>query len=667
MTIKTKLRLAFGILIGLFVAFGVGVLQVLSAVSADSDLVAKDVLLGIQATYAIDVASSDYRGAEMMHVLSHDDGDMQALEQTMARLKDDIAHWRKRYEPLVDTPEERRYYDAFARDYTAYLASSAKMLDLSRRNETAGATALLRETGALFQEFSTDLEELVRLAAAHAAEANRASATLIGDSRTLILAGMALVLLFGGACLWGVDRGIGQPVAAMTGTLTQLAAGDFSRIEAGTDRADDLGRMARAVEATGMAVRALATDLGELVDAAHAGALSTRVEAIGHTGEYAVLVKGMNELIEGLTRPLFEVVEVMQLLAAGDLRGRMEGAYEGDLRALKANMNRSLDALVSLLHELGSVTAAMAQGNLTRAVGGSYQGDFAVLKGHINQAIEQLRGLIGSVAEDTQQIAVAITQTSAAARQVAEESSRSLTTLNGVAASIGETAASVDTIAGSAARGSELAARTSAFADEGRARLVHLAGSVERIAATHGRIEQITGKITRISDKTHILSLNAGIEAARAGEEGMGFAIVAQQIGRLAEEAALAAHDIEQIIAESALVVREGVGTTAEARTAIERIAEAAHDSGATVQAMSAAITQQSAAVKDLHERVSALRQGSQANAAAAEEISATMEELARMVHRAREQVGRFVLTQSAQTEPRAQWQPLTLESSASS
>ncbi|HYH37436.1 MAG TPA: methyl-accepting chemotaxis protein [Azospirillum sp.] len=667
MTIKTKLRLAFGVLIGLFVAFGLGVLQVLSAVSADSDKIAKDVLTGIRATYAMDVATSDHRIAELLHVQSTDRAGMQVQEEALVRLRDDVARWRERYEPLIDTPAERRHYDSFARAYAAYMASSDKAIELSRRGETTAAGGLIKESGGLFEAFSRDLQELIRLATAHAAAANQHSAELIGGSRTLILAGLALVLLFGGACLWAVDRGIGRPVAAMTGTLTQLAAGDFAHIEAGTERTDDLGRMARAVEATGMAVRALATDLGELVDAAHAGALSTRVDAIGHTGEYAVLVKGMNELIEGLTRPLFEVVEVMQLLAAGDLRGRMEGAYEGDLRALKANMNRSLDALVSLLHELGSVTAAMAQGNLTRSVGGSYQGDFAVLKGHINQAIEQLRGLIGSVAEDTQQIAVAITQSSAAARQVAEESSRSLTTLNGVATSIGETAASVDTIAGSAARGSELAARTSAFADEGRARLVRLAETVERIAATHGRIEQITGRITRISDKTHILSLNAGIEAARAGEEGMGFAVVAQQIGRLAEEAALAAQDIERIIADSAQVVREGVGTTAEARTAIERIAEAAHDSGATVQAISAAITQQSAAVKDLHERVSALRQGSQANAAAAEEISATMEELARMVHRAREQVGRFVLTQSAQPEPRAQWQPLTLENSASS
>lgn len=664
MTIKTKLRLAFAFLIGAFVAFGLIVLHVLSAVSADSNVVATDVLTAVRTTYAIDVATSDYRATELLHVLSNDAAGMQTYEKTMARLKDHIAALRAEYEPLVDTPEERRHYDSFARNYAAYLANSGKMLLLSQRNENTDAASTIKQATELFNALSADLEALVGLAAARAASANRDTAELIGDSRTLILGGLAVVLVFGGICLWAVDTGIGRPIATMTGTLNRLADGDFTPATAAAERADDIGQMARAVEATGMAVRALAGDLGELVEAANAGALSARAEVIGHSGEYAALVKGMNELIEGLTRPLFEVVEVMQMLAAGDLRGRMAGAYEGDLRALKVNLNRSLDALVNLLSELGAVSAAVAQGDLTRTVAGTYQGDFALLKANLNKAVEHLRGLIADIAADAGQTAVAITQTTAAARQVADESSRQLSTLITVAAGIGQTATAVDTIAHNAERGSELAARASACAEDGRSRLVRLAEAVERIATAHERIEQITGKIARISDKTHILSLNAGIEAARAGQEGRGFGVVAQQIGRLAEEAAVAAHDIEQIIAESTQLVRLGVTTTAEARTAIERIAEAAQDSGGTVQAISAAISQQSAAVKDLHERVSSLRASSQGNAGAAEEICATMEELARMIHRTRDQISRFALVPS---ESRATCPPLSYASSANS
>ena len=654
MSIKTKLRLAFAFLIGIFVAFGFIVLQVLSSVSADSSLIATDILTAVRTTYAIDVATSDYRAAELLHVLSKDAAGMDADEKTMERLKGEIAARRAEYEALVDTPEERRRYDSFVRSYTAYMASSEKMIALSREDQIADATVMVKQSARVFESLSKDLEELVQLATAQAAVANGNSNRLIGNSRSLILAGLAVVLVFGGICLWAVDNGIGRPIVAMTGTLNRLAEGDFTPTAAPVERADDIGQMARAVESTGMAVRALASDLGELVEAAHGGVLSTRVDVIGHGGDYATLVKGMNELIEGLTRPLFEVVEVMQMLAAGDLRGRMMGAYEGDLRALKANLNRSLDTLVTLLSEVGAISAAVAQGDLTRTVTGTYQGEYARLKSDLNQAVEHLRVLVADIAGDTEQTAVAVTQTTAAARQVADLSASQLGTLTNVAAGIGQTAMAVDTIAHNAARGSELAARTTAFAEDGQTRL----------AEAHERIEQITGKIARISDKTHILSLNAGIEAARAGQEGRGFGIVAQQIGRLAEEAAVAAQDIEQIIAESTQLVRSGVAVTGEARTAIERIAEAAQDSSGVVQAISAAITQQSAAVKDLHERVSSLRAGSQGNAGAAEEICATMEELARMIHRTRDQISRFVLVSS---ESRASCPPLSSASSANS
>lgn len=644
MTIKTKLRLAFLLMIVLFAVFGAVALQALSLVGRDIDHVAADVLPSVVASNAINTATSDYRGDELLHVLSSDPAEMRRLEADLAKLRNDIAVWRSHYEPLVDTPQEQQRYANFVRDYTAYLANSERVLEKSARNENAEAALLIKESSRLFEDFSDDLVALVKLAQADSEQTSADAKRVASRGRTVIIIGLAVAIGFALFCMWLVETMISRPVAGLTGTLRKVGAGDLS-VEVGmTDRADDIGQMARATEATIVSVKGLAGDVGTLVDAAQSGALSVRADKGNHHGEYATLVGGLNELIETLTKPLFEVVSVMQLLSAGDLQGRMTGNYEGDLRALKANMNRSLDALVSLLGELATVAGRMAEGDLTGAVAGSYQGDFAVLKGNVNLAQERLRELIGSVADDTVQIAAAATETSAAARQVAEESDRQLVSLTAVAGAVSQTAQSVQEIAVNAGRGRDLAGATAGLAEEGRVKLAHLSGAVERIATAHDRIERIAGTITRIADKTHILSLNAGIEAARAGEQGLGFGIVAQQIGRLAEDAALAVRDIESIVAESGQTVREGVATAGEARGSIERIAEAARDSGGAVQAISAAMAQQTVAVQELVRRLSDLRAGSEGNAAAAEEISATMEELARMVHRARDQIGRFRL-----------------------
>ncbi len=644
MTIKTKLRLAFLLVIVLFAAFGGVAMHALKLLTADVDKITQRILPAVVAVNAVNTATSDHRAAELRHILSTNSQEMRELDIGIFRLRAEIETWRKRYEPLIENPVERERYSHFSRDYATYLTGSDKTLALSRKNENTDAHAQVADATRLFLGFSDDLDELVRLAQASSEETSQQAKQVATRGRAVILIGLALAIGFSLVCMWLVETLISRPVAGLTGSLRKVGAGDLDVTVGMTERTDDIGEMARATEATIVAVKGLAKDLGALVDAAQAGALAARAEKGQHHGEYASLVGGLNLLIETLTKPLYEVVGVMQLLAAGDLKGRMTGHYDGDLRALKANMNRSLDALVSLLGEVGALAGRMADGDLTATVAGSYQGDFAILKGNVNRGLERLRELIGNVAGDTEQIAVAATETSAAARQVAEESDRQLVSLIAVAGAVTQTAQSVEDIAANANRGRDLASVTATLADEGRGKLAQLSDAVGRIANAHDRIERIAGTITRIADKTHILSLNAGIEAARAGEQGMGFGIVAQQIGRLAEDAALAVRDIEGIVAKSAHTVRDGVATAGEARGSIDRIAEAARDSGAAVQAISAAMAQQTAAVQELAQRLTELRTSSEGNAAAAEEISATMEDLARMVHRARDQIGRFRL-----------------------
>ena len=174
--------------------------------------------------------------------------------------------------------------------------------------------------------------------------------------------------------------------------------------------------------------------------------------------------------------------------------------------------------------------------------------------------------------------------------------------------------------------------------------LTRLAGEIEQIAHRQGGIDRITATITRIADKTQVLSINAGIEAARVGEQGRGFGVVAHEIGRLAEETALAARDIEALILEAGQGVQRTVADVAEARQTMERIAGEAGGAGTASGVIAAAISEQASAVRLLSQRSDELRENGQSTAAAIEEISATMEELARMAHRTRTEMSRFTL-----------------------
>ena len=158
------------------------------------------------------------------------------------------------------------------------------------------------------------------------------------------------------------------------------------------------------------------------------------------------------------------------------------------------------------------------------------------------------------------------------------------------------------------------------------------------------RIEQITGEITRIADKTHLLSLNAGLEAMRAGEHGLGFGFVAQQIGKLAEEVNTSARNIGGVITNSVKSVHLGVQAAEETRQVVTQIANSAKTSGEMAQNISVAIVQQSIAVQSLSERISEIQSSSESTATAADEISHTMSQLAETVQQTSVEIQRFTL-----------------------
>lgn len=454
----------------------------------------------------------------------------------------------------------------------------------------------------------------------------------------LIIGALVLGIGFG----YAIIRSISDPLRQVCDGLSRMARGDLSVDLADTGRCDEVGEMTRAASRITATVKAVAQDLLGLIGAAKAGALSARAEPAQHVGEFGVLVRGANELVEVLTAPLFEVAGVMARLASGDVRGRIAGTYDGDLRALKGNVNRSLDALVGLLDEVSSFAGALAQGDVTRTVSGSYQGDFATLKINLNRAVEQFRAVMITVAQSTGQVAASATETTAAAVDVSRQATQQMATLTEVSGAIEQTVAAVGEIARSAERGSLLARNAAACAEDGREKLDNLAAAVARLADANLRISQISAVIADIADKTYVLALNAGLEAVRAGDQGRGFGLIARQITKLAEEVGQATREIRVLVEDAGQNAATGTAAVGTARVAMGQIVATSRDNGSTVQTIAAAIEEQNATVQVLKERVVHMAMLGQATAGAAEEISVTMEALTAMANHLKEQTARI-------------------------
>jgi methyl-accepting chemotaxis protein WspA len=248
-------------------------------------------------------------------------------------------------------------------------------------------------------------------------------------------------------------------------------------------------------------------------------------------------------------------------------------------------------------------------------------GMLARLIGNVQSAGIQVNSSVTEIAATARQqqatateVAATTTEIGATSREISATSRELLKTMNEVA-SVAEQTASM------AGSGHTSLARM----EETMRHVMEAAGSINgKLSVLNdkaGHINQVVTTITKVADQTNLLSLNAAIEAEKAGEFGRGFAIVATEIRRLADQTAVATFDIEKIVKEMQSAVTAGV-------MGMDKFSEEVRRGMQEVQHAGAQLTQIIGQVQALPPRFNAVNEGMQAQATGAEQISEALRQL---------------------------------------
>jgi methyl-accepting chemotaxis protein len=391
-------------------------------------------------------------------------------------------------------------------------------------------------------------------------------------------------------------------------------------------------------------IKSINNNISHLVHDATLGKLSSRVDVSAYHGDWAMLMKELNALLEAIIAPIHEASDVLVHVARGNFENQVKGDYKGDFLEIKNAINDTVHNVRSYIDEISNVLQEVSNKNLRPEITREYVGNFSIIKESINNIIHTLNMIMGDINAASSQVATgasAISETSMALANGASSQASSIQDLNNTVSIISETTIQN---AKSAKDAENLSTRSKASANKGDDDMKHMVDAMNGIKESSVKITNIIKVITDIAFQTNLLALNASVEAARAGEHGRGFAVVAGEVRNLASKSQTAANETAALIEDSIVKVNKGTQIAAETADGLRTILTDVSEMSEIVSAISSASHEQTAAIGQISKEVAQITAVIQENSATSEESAAASEELLSQSEVLRDLVAEFRL-----------------------
>jgi len=352
-------------------------------------------------------------------------------------------------------------------------------------------------------------------------------------------------------------------------------------------------------------------------------------------------------------RSIGRCVEIFEAMGTGDLSQRINWHGHDLLGRLGQAIDEFSDRISGIIRQIQRAsltvqTKSEQSSQIALQVDSRVKEELAALSQAL-QYSSDLAGAAGTVADNAEAVAKRVSDISSAVAEMTasiQEMDQNLlnlaTVVEQAVANTQEMSASIVQVAGNADRVRSESNVTDQQVREGRNEVLALSKGMGSISDTVAdvvtemqsldgasrQIGEILGLIEEIADQTNLLALNAAIEAARAGEHGRGFAVVADEVRKLAENSASSTKQIGQLVADIQRRTSAVLERTARANNLVQNNAESARNVTTMIETISTRVT-------EVAQLVSEISVATTEQARASEELARASEQMGAMTHEA--------------------------------